>query len=320
MKTIAQAFLLCTILIACTGTKKISEEKPVNDIVIHDTMQISEKKDKLTVGEGTKVTKTIPVRDMPIMPDEKITVEKQVEVNPPIVIPSPPVVPELVETDENDDYAQEAFDHTVFDTLLKNHVTANGNVSYAGFAKDKGKLRDYIASLGNNMPNKNANTQEKLAYWMNAYNAMTVDLILRNMPLESIKNIKDPWEQRLWKLEDKWYNLDEIEHQILRKMGDARIHFGINCASFSCPPLLNEAFNAVDVDKQLDFLAKRFINDPSRNTINKESIEISKIFTWFSKDFKKDGSVIDFLNRYSNTSIDTNARVRYKDYNWELNK
>ncbi len=317
MKSIVQIVLFSFIITSCSGTKKISEEKPVNDIIIHDTMEIPEKPEAPMVGTGTKVTTTIPVRDMPTIPEKEIPVEEFVEVNPqqftaPTNNPKTiePVVPKVVVT----------FDHSPFDTLLKSNVTANGNVNYAGFAKDKNKLRNYIASLGTNMPTEDWKTEDKLAYWMNAYNAMTVDLILRNMPLESIKDIKNPWDQRLWKLGEKWYNLDEIEHQILRKMGDPRIHFGINCASFSCPPLLNEAFTAAKVNSQLDFLAKQFINDSSRNTITKDAVEISKIFDWFSKDFKQNGSVIDYLNKYSNVKIDSNARVRYKDYNWELNK
>ena len=163
------------------------------------------------------------------------------------------------------------------------------------------------------MPTDTWSKEDKLSYWMNAYNAMTIDLILRNQPIASIKDIKDPWDQRLWQLGKKWYNLNEIEHQILRKMGDARIHFGINCASFSCPPILNEAFTADKVDTQLEALAKGFINDKQRNTITENSIEISKIFSWFAKDFKTNGTLIDFLNKYSDTPIASNAKKRFKD-------
>jgi hypothetical protein len=115
------------------------------------------------------------------------------------------------------------------------------------------------------------------------------------------------------------YNLDTIEHQILRKMEDPRIHFAINCASFSCPVLLNEAFIAHSVDTQLEALTKRFINDTQRNTITPQAITISKIFKWFSKDFKKNQSLIEFLNTYSTIKIQRNAKINYLDYNWELN-
>ena len=89
---------------------------------------------------------------------------------------------------------------------------------------------------------------------------------------------------------------------------------------FSCPPLLNEAFTAQKVDTQLDVLARRFVNDSKRNTITANSIEISEIFNWFAKDFKTNGSVIDFLNKYSDVQIAAKAKKRYKDYDWSLNK
>ena len=209
--------------------------------------------------------------------------------------------------------------HLVFNNLLTKYVTTDGVVNYKGLKKDWAILRTYIKSLEKHLPSEASNKEEKIAYWMNAYNAMTIDLILRNFPIKSIKDIKDPWDQRLWKLKDKWYNLNEIEHKILRKMGDARIHFGINCASFSCPPLLNKAFTANEVDNQLEALAINFVNDSKRNNISADHIEISKIFTWFGKDFKTEGTLIDFLNKYATTKINPKAKKKFKTYNWALN-
>lgn len=213
----------------------------------------------------------------------------------------------------------EIFNHYSWDALLKEFVSGDGKVNYQAFRGKKGQLRDYIASLGANMPTEAWTKPDKLAYWMNAYNAMTVDLILRNLPLESIKDIDKPWDQRLWKLGAKWYNLDEIEHQILRKMEDPRIHFGINCASFSCPPLLNEAFTSHAVDSQLEELTRIFINDPKHNTISEKSIQLSKLFSWFAKDFRSRGSLIEFLNYYSEITIDPKARKSFRTYDWSLN-
>ncbi|WP_420575108.1 DUF547 domain-containing protein [Kordia sp.] len=218
------------------------------------------------------------------------------------------------------DEKKPAFKHDIFNVLLQKHVTASGNVNYKGFKTDRSKLRAYITSLGENLPTDDWTKEEKLAYWINAYNALTVDLILRNYPLESIKDIKKPWNQRLWKLGSKWYNLDEIEHKILRKMNEPRIHFAINCASFSCPPLLNEAFSSEKLERQLTQVTKVFLADSKRNTITKNQIEISKIFKWFSKDFKQNGSLIDFLNTYSDVKISGNAKKKYKEYDWTLNE
>jgi len=255
---------------------------------------------------------------------KEVTTDTIIVVAPPATVKEAKIVTEDVDT-TNQNYVEinpqrvEIFNHTAWDLLLKDHVSPSGRVNYEGFRVNKGLLRDYIASLGANMPTEKWTNEDKLAYWMNAYNAMTVDLILRNLPLQSIKDIDKPWDQRLWKLGAKWYNLDEIEHQILRKMGDARIHFGINCASFSCPPLLNEAFTAYDVDVQLDLLARQFINDPKRNKISENSLQLSKLFSWFAKDFKTNGTLIDFLSIYSEKNIDPKARKSFMTYDWSLN-
>ncbi|MEM6718601.1 MAG: DUF547 domain-containing protein [Bacteroidota bacterium] len=212
------------------------------------------------------------------------------------------------------------FNHTTWNDLLEKHVSSEGNVDYIGFQDDQTLLKKYIQSLGATMPNDDWSKEETLAYWINAYNALTVDLILRNYPLKSIKDISKPWNQRLWKLGEKWYNLDEIEHKILRKMNEPRIHFAINCASFSCPPLLNEAFSSEKIKTQLTKITKAFLADTQRNTITKNQLEISKIFKWFAKDFKQNGSLIDFLNQYSEVKISKNAKKTYKDYDWTLNE
>ena len=209
-----------------------------------------------------------------------------------------------------DEKEKRAFNHNPWNDLLQKHVTKDGIVNYKGFKKERAKLLTYITSLGKNMPNDTWSKDEKLAYWINAYNAMTVDLILRNYPTKSIKDISKPWNQRLWKLGEKWYNLDEIEHKILRKMNEPRIHFAINCASFSCPPLLNEAFTAEKLEQQLTQVTKVFLADSKRNTITQDKLEISKIFKWFSKDFKQNGSLIDFLNQYSDCLLYTSPSPR----------
>lgn len=232
--------------------------------------------------------------------------------------------PDLSESDSNPknevEPYQEAFDHSAWTKLLKKYVTNSGNVDYKGFKQDRTALSAYIAALGQNEPTDTWRPEDKLAYWINAYNALTVDLIIRNYPLKSIKDIKNPWKQRLWKLGEKWYDLDEIEHQILRKMNEPRIHFGIVCASYSCPKLLNEAFTANELESQLTRATKEFLADQNRNVISENDLELSKIFQWFAKDFKQNGTLIDFLNQYSDVKISSNAKKRFKDYNWDLNE
>lgn len=211
-------------------------------------------------------------------------------------------------------------DHTIWNDLLSKHVTAAGEVNYKGVIEDKKQFKEYLTILSENEPQKDWTKEETLAYWMNVYNAFTIKLITDNYPVNSIKDIKDPWDKRFFKIGSKWRNLNEIEHKILRKMEDPRIHFGINCASISCPTLHNKAFTAGNVDTTLDMLAAKFINNPKHNTITKNTAKLSKIFKWFSKDFKTNGSIIDYLNQYSAITIDANAKISYKEYNWSLNE
>jgi hypothetical protein len=213
--------------------------------------------------------------------------------------------------------------HQSWDELLQIHVSEKGHVNYLGFKKDHKKLLDYINILNLTYSNgdfPSFSKEEKLAYWINTYNAFTIDLILRHYPLKSIKDIKEPWKQRYWQLGDKWFNLNEIEHGILRKMNEPRIHFAINCASVSCPKLQNRAFIAKNLEDALTLATKEFLNDPSKNILSEDKIIISKIFQWFAKDFKQYGSLIDFLNTYSNTKASKKATKRFMDYNWELNE
>lgn len=213
--------------------------------------------------------------------------------------------------------------HQLWDELLQKHVSNEGNVNYKSFKTEHGKLIGYIKFLKffhSNDKFKTISKEEKLAFWINTYNALTVDLIIRNYPIKSIKDIDNPWKQRLWDFGNENYNLDEIEHEILRKMNEPRIHFAIVCASYSCPKLHNKAFTAENLETQLTTVTKEFLADEKRNQISEKSIKISKIFDWFAKDFTQDGSLIDFLNKYSDIKISPKAKKRYLEYNWALNE
>lgn len=221
--------------------------------------------------------------------------------------------------------------HALWDQLLKAHVKPDGVVNYRGFIKDKAKLEQYTTLLSENAPDRKTwSKNEQLAYWINAYNAFTVKLIVDNYPVESIRDlgpklkiplIKDVWHYKFFKIGGVESSLDEIEHSILRKEFDEpRIHFAVNCASVSCPPLLNEAFMADKIESQLKKVATAFINDPTRNKISASSIQISSIFSWFKGDFTKKGTLIDFLNLYSKVKIKPDAKVSHLDYNWNLNE
>ncbi len=249
--------------------------------------------------------------------------QKEVVQITPDTIPEPTKTPIITTEDTKETQSIENiefFNHTIFNNLLEENISEKGETNYKGFIKNKTIFKSYLVALSENMPTEKWTKEDKLAYWMNTYNAFTIKLIIDNYPTKSIKDIKNAWDSRFFKLGSKWYNLSDIEHKILRKMNEPRIHFGINCASFSCPPLLNRAFTANNVLNELDFLAHQFINDKSRNTISENSIQLSKIFQWYAKDFKTEGSLIDYLNKYADITIENNAKKSFRKYDWNLNE
>ncbi len=215
----------------------------------------------------------------------------------------------------------EKANHKVWDVLLKKFVDSEGFVDYKGFLNSKIELSNYINYLSENVPDESWTVQEQLAYYINLYNALTVQLILDNYPTNSIKDIKKPWDQKVINLKGTDYSLGDIEHKILRKMNEPRIHFAINCASYSCPKLLNEAFTASKLENQLEQVSDSFING-NKNETNPTNPKLSKIFKWYKKDFEVNGNsdVIQFINQYSNVKINEDASIDYLDYNWNLNQ
>ena len=221
--------------------------------------------------------------------------------------------------------------HQLWNELLKANVKLDGQVDYKGFIREKPKLESYLKLLSENAPDRSKwSKNEQLAYWINVYNAYTVKLIVDFYPTKSIRDlgprikiplIKDVWHYKFFKIAGVDMSLDEVEHSILRKeFEEPRIHFAINCASVSCPPLLNEAFVASNLENQLMRVTTTFVNDPSRNKISSQSAQLSSIFSWFKGDFTKKGTLIEFLNRYSKVKISPNARISFLDYNWNLNE
>ena len=219
--------------------------------------------------------------------------------------------------------------HEQWDALLKKHVRADGFVDYKSFVRDSADLNRYLRLLETAHPNdKNWTRNEQMAYWINAYNAYTIQLIVRNHPLSSIKDIKkgvafvnSVWDIKFIKIQGYTYDLNNIEHNILRPVfKDARVHAAVNCASYSCPKLLNEAYTAARLDEQLEAGMRGFVNDPLRNRIGAEKAEISEIFKWFKGDFDRDGSLRDFLNKYSAVKLTDKTDISHIDYNWSLNE
>ncbi len=212
-------------------------------------------------------------------------------------------------------------DHSGWTKLLQKHMDSNGDVNYKAFKNDRKELDKYLSMLSENMPDKTWSVQEQLAYYINLYNAYTVDLILKNYPVKSIKDLDGPWIKAIVPVGDVMISLAGIENSILRKMKEPRIHFAINCASISCPKLLNEAFTAEKINEQLDRVTKDFINS-DKNSINQGSAQLSPIFDWYKKDYlvRGVGSIREFVNQYSEVQIKEGAKITFQEYNWNLNE
>lgn len=228
------------------------------------------------------------------------------------------------------EYSDKAISHDMWTTLLKKYVSIDGKVDYKGFKQDKALFEMYLNLLSEHRPDPDKWTkEEQIAYWINAYNAFTIKLIIDHYPLESIKDItkvniplvSSPWTIKFFKIGGEDFDLDKIEHKILRKdFNEPRIHFAVNCASVSCPKLRNEAYSAEKLDEQLDSQAKHFLNESGKNELSKNELKLSKIFKWFTGDFTQDQTLIEFLNRYSEVEISEDAKIDYLEYSWELNE
>ena len=168
-------------------------------------------------------------------------------------------------------------DHSQWDKLLKKYVDNEGMVNYKGFKKDEAKLDEYLQMLSEKNPTDDWSVQELLAYYINLYNAATVKLIVENYPVKSIKDIDGAWTKGRVAVGDKMLSLGGIENGILRKMNEPRIHFAINCASISCPKLLDEAYTAAKINEQLERATKEFINS-DKNEISTSNPKVSSIF------------------------------------------
>ncbi|MFM9828561.1 MAG: DUF547 domain-containing protein [Sphingomonas sp.] len=172
--------------------------------------------------------------------------------------------------------------------------------------------------------------QQQLAYWINLYNAATVEVVLRAYPVSSILYIRDgllptgPWDRKVLTVKGQQLSLNNIEHGILRPIfKDPRVHFAINCASFGCPNLALEAYEPGTLNAQLDAGAHDYINDPRGFTLKGGNLVASRIFDWYGEDFGGPTGVLSFARRFATPqtarALANRATINSYDYNWSLN-
>ncbi|MCI0515861.1 DUF547 domain-containing protein [candidate division KSB1 bacterium] len=249
-----------------------------------------------------------------------------------------------------------AFDHSGFDSLLQKHV-ADGLVNYRALKADLLPLQKYLQQLEQVNPGdfKNWPLEEQMAFWVNAYNAITIEGIVRNYPIQwgsllararfpknSIRQISGFWDAVFIKVMGRELTLNQIEHEILRKQfKDPRIHFVIVCASIGCPDLESRAFVAKDLDQRLDDATRNFITNPGKARLDRKEnvLYLSSIFDWYKEDFKASNEaekqyrnyskaergLIEFVIEYVPETdreyiIQNQPKIKYLDYDWSLNE
>lgn len=234
-------------------------------------------------------------------------------------------------------FAQD-IDHSLYAALLSEHTVETSDlvgtrVDYRALEKDSrwGRL---VFQLARVRPEKLPSRNDRLAFWINAYNILAINTVIEHYPVDSIRDVgsflNPVWDQKAGRIGGKPVTLGEIEHKILRTMGEPRIHGAIVCASTSCPSLMRTPFQAAQLDSQLDAAMARWIaSDEKGVRIDRpeKNVTLSKIFDWFEADFEAGGGVLAFVSRY----LDDEARnwlerhreslsIDYFDYDWSLNQ
>ena len=225
-------------------------------------------------------------------------------------------------------WAAPTVDHRIYAELLAKYVN-DGQVNYDGFKREEAQLNQYLEVLKNIDP-KQLSSKEQFAFYANAYNAWTIKLILSGYPgIKSIKELgslfKTPWKKKIVRIDGNLLTLDDVEHNILRpRFKEPRVHFAINCAAFSCPPLRSEPYQGNILDRQLDEATRAFINNPERNYLEGNTLYVSKIFKWFAEDFDHD--VVGFVSKFAENKFKQKLKakkdilkVKFLHYDWSLN-
>ena len=239
---------------------------------------------------------------------------------------------------KHDAASAQKIDHSAWDKLLKRYLVAphpSGihRVRYGLVApEDRKALKSYLENL-QSLPISAYNRAEQKAYWINLYNALTVEIVLSRYPIESIRDIgispglfsRGPWDAKLLSIESEKLSLNDIEHRILRPIWqDARVHYGVNCASLGCPNLQPAAFTAENTENLLERGAKEYVNHPRGVAVRNRKLRVSSIYVWFREDFGgnaddlmehwreyADGALADALRSYS-------GGLEH-EYDWRLN-
>ena len=229
------------------------------------------------------------------------------------------------------------YDHRVLDSLLQKYVDQNGDVDYATWQsnqQDRSTLMSYLRGMNTIDTSLNSSQQSQMAFWINAYNALTIEGILQLYPTKSIQdhapdaNGFNIWDDFKLPVGGTEYSLNDIEHQILRKMGDPRIHFAIVCASKSCPQLSQRAYFPNSLGEQLTYSSTLFFHTPGKFSydLQRGQLGLSRIIQWFGEDFgRSDQERLQYLAQFmpadaARLATNSSATINYLEYDWGLNE
>lgn len=211
-----------------------------------------------------------------------------------------------------------------YNTLLGKYVTSSG-VKYSAWknnAADMQSIQQVVDAIG--QEKVTGNKSERLAFYLNAYNAWILHEALGKYPTKSVKDLLFTFftGQRI-KVAGEPMSFNHLEKDIIRpKFNEPRVHFALNCASKSCPPLNPAAFRGDQLDGQLEKLAVAFVNSPKGVDYSpeKKSAALSAIFNWYKDDFQAAGGPIAFINKRRNPPLPNDTKITYQEYNWSLNE
>ncbi len=226
----------------------------------------------------------------------------------------------------------EKIDHKTWDQLLSKYVKVSkdgvNRVDYAALKQgDAATLTGYLTAL-QAVEIEKYSKAEQFAFWVNLYNAATVDVMVKNYPLESIRDIgllgQGPWKDKTLKVGGKPLSLDDIEHGILRPIWkDVRIHYAVNCASVGCPNLASQAYTAEKLEPMLDDAARAYINHPRGFARIDGKLTASSIFDWYVDDWGSQKAVLDHARKFASDKtkavLGTATEIDSHDYDWSLN-
>jgi hypothetical protein len=239
--------------------------------------------------------------------------------------------------ERHDPTSRESLDFAAWDALLRRVVVSGGDginrVDYRSLATtDAETLAGIVTDLAA-VQISAYNRDQQLAYWINLYNAVTLQVVVRHYPVASIRDIDispgwfadGPWDAEVVTVEGEALTLNDIEHRILRPIWrDPRVHYAVNCASLGCPNLAREAYRGEDIDRRLDAAARAYINDPRGVSLAGGRVVVSKIYDWFLEDFGgSTEGLLAHLRRYAAPELSARLAeagdIDGTAYDWALN-